>query len=429
MALTMNNLQHGRQMKVEKTTFSSWYALSAIALGAFAVELGCAVERDRDGSNQGQFEDPDDELLDAAPEEVRDALTGMLEDTWPTAIEPALASAEASISALKTATAAWSADSGSEDARIAAQNAWVEAMRAWQVLEVMQVGPAASSLTAIGGENIRDAVYSWPTINPCRIDQVTCRFEFESDDFFDEALVNAYGLDALETALFSPPNENSCSRNSGINRDDTWDDLGADGIAQARADLSDTFTAQIASDLQQLRDAWEDGFATELATAGQGSVLFDTSVKGVNAIYDGLFYMETYVKDRKLGWPLGLRECGQEDCTDEVEALMAGYSHEWLAANLTGFRALYTGGEGIGMYDLLVSVDEEELADKIITRLDEADVAVAALTSGLNEMLTTDREALTNAQEAVKGVTDLVKVDIATVLSLEVPSEAAGDND
>ena len=416
-------------MKVEKSTFSSWQALSALALGAFVLEIGCAVEKeDNDGSQEETVEE-EDELLEEAPEEVRDALTGMLEDAWPTAIEPALANAEAKVGTLKEAITAWADDSASTGARETAQDAWVEAMRAWQELELMQVGPAASSLKAVGGENIRDEIYSWPTTNPCRIDQATARLEFESNTFFDDALVNAVGLDGVETVLFSVPNENSCSSNSGINREGTWNSLGAEGIAQARADFGQALVSEVEADLQRIRDAWEGGFGNELATAGQGSASFDSSVKGINAIFDGLFYIETFVKDRKLGWPLGLRSCGAEDCTDEVESLASGLSHEWLAANLEGFRALYTGGEGIGMYDLLVSVDEEMLADSVIRKLDAADEAVATLTAGLNDTVVSDPETLENVHGAIKDVTDLVKVDIATVLSLEVPAEAAGDND
>ena len=416
-------------MKVEKRTFSSWQALSALALGAFAVEFGCAVEKETSDSDRDETAIQDDEILDEAPDEVRDALTGMLEDAWPTTIEPALANAEDKLAGLKTAITDWVADSSSEDVRTAAQDAWVETMRAWQALEVMQVGPAASSLTAVGGENIRDEIYSWPTTNPCRIDQATARFEFESSTFFDDALVNAVGLDGLETVLFSPANENSCSVNSGINRDGTWRSLGADGIAQARADFGQALVDEVESDLLRIRDAWEGGFADQLATAGQGSEAFDSSVKGVNAIYNALFYMETFGKDRKLGWPLGLRSCGQEDCSEEVESLMAGHSHEWFVANLDGFRALYTGGEGLGMYDLLVSIEEEDLADAVLEKLDAADEAAAALSAGLNQTLDSNPDDLDALHTAVKGVTDLVKVDIATVLSLEVPSEAAGDND
>ena len=416
-------------MKVEKSTFSSWQALSALALGAFVIEFGCAVDKEDDDVSQEEAAEEEDELLEEAPEEVRDALTGMLEDAWPTAIEPALANAEDKVAALKAAITAWASDSASADARDIAKDAWIEAMRAWQELELMQVGPAASSLKAVGGENIRDEIYSWPTTNPCRIDQATARFEFESSTFFDDALVNAVGLDGLETVLFSTPNENSCSSNSGINREGTWSSLGADGVAQARADFGQALVTEVEADLQRIRDAWEGGFGNELATAGQGSESFDTSVKGVNAIYDGLFYIETFVKDRKLGWPLGLRSCGAEDCTDEVESLASGLSHEWLAANLEGFRALYTGGEGIGMYDLLVSVDEDTLADSVLQKLDDADAAVATLTAGLNDTMRSDTEKMEEVHDAIKDVTDLVKVDIATVLSLTVPAEAAGDND
>ena len=35
-------------------------------------------------------------------------------------------------------------------------------------------------------------------------------------------------------------------------------------------------------------------------------------------------------------------------------------------------RTLYTGGEGRGMYDLLVSIEEEALADSVLAKLDDA---------------------------------------------------------
>ncbi|MEC9388457.1 MAG: imelysin family protein [Myxococcota bacterium] len=412
-------------MNVEKPTrFSSWHVLSAIALGTFAIEIGCAVDKDSTNTEPVYANEP----------EVRDALTGMLADAWPFAIDPSLTRAEVAAAALKDATAAWSATGGSEDTRLAAQDAWVDAMTAWQELEVMQVGPAASALKAEAGEGIRDDIYSWPTVNACRIDQITSRKEYEEEDFFDDAIINSYGLDGLETVLFSEPNENSCSSNSGINREGTWNALGADGIAAARAELGDLLAQRVVDDLERIRDGWEGGFADELASAGAGSTVFDTSVKGVNAIYDGLFYLETFVKDRKLGWPLGLRACGEEDCTDKVESVMADKSNEWLAANLAGFRTLYSGGEldgeqGIGMYDLLVSVQEEALADDVLVKLEAADAAVGNLTGPVNDALSTDPDAVTAAHEAVRVLTELLKVDIATVLALEIPAEAAGDND
>ena len=81
------------------------------------------------------------------------------------------------------------------------------------------------------------------------------------------------------------------------------------------------------------------------------------------------------------------------------------------------------------MYDLLVSIDEEALADSVLTKLDDADAAVATLSAGLNDTVRSDPEKVQEVYDAVKAVTDLVKIDIPAVLSLQVPSEAAGDND
>ena len=380
-----------------------------------------------DGGTTG--DDTDAETGSPDDEPLPDPSMALLWSVWSHVVEPSLAQVEVHVAELKTAVESLQSDSASTAARARTQEAWVEVMRAWQVMEVMQIGPAASSLKAIGGENIREEIYSWPTTNPCRVDQVTVRLEFEASDFFDDALINAVGLDAVETALFSPANENSCSESSGINREGTWADMGAAGVAQARADLAAVLVTEIQADLSRLRTAWETGFAAQLSTAGAGSDRFDTTARGINAVYDGLFYLETFVKDRKLGWPLGLRDCGSADCTDAVESLMAGRSNEWLASNLEGFRTLYTGGGGSGMYDLLIAVGEEGLANDVLSKLDAADAAVATLTLGLNETAVSDPEDLANVHAAIKGVTDLLKVDIATVLSLSVPAEAAGDND
>ena len=85
------------------------------------------------------------------------------------------------------------------------QEDWREAMLIWQELELMQVGPSASSLTDAAGLDIRDEIYSWPTTNPCRVDQYTASERYrESGSFEDESIkVNAYGLDALEQLYFA----------------------------------------------------------------------------------------------------------------------------------------------------------------------------------------------------------------------------------
>ena len=79
----------------------------------------------------------------------------------------------------------------------AAQDAWQAAMGVWQRLEVMQIGPAAPASSAIAGGNMRDEIYSWPTVDTCSVDRRLVAEDYENPDFFVTQLVMAYGLDAL----------------------------------------------------------------------------------------------------------------------------------------------------------------------------------------------------------------------------------------
>ena len=47
----------------------------------------------------------------------------------------------------------------------------------------------------------------------------------------------------------------------------------------------------------------------------------------------------------------------------------------------------------------------------------------------LDQLILNDRQQVETLHAALKDMTTLIKVDLSTVLTLEIPSEAAGDND
>ena len=103
-----------------------------------------------------------------------DVVLDLLADVGPQVVLPTLDRFLASLDSLDASLETLDSANGVDDAALAsAQAAFVDTMKIWQELEVMQIGPAASSLSAIAGEDIRDEIYSWPTVNACRIDQVT----------------------------------------------------------------------------------------------------------------------------------------------------------------------------------------------------------------------------------------------------------------
>jgi len=369
-------------------------------------------------------------------EEVAVTISDLLAGTGPTVIT-ALEGFQDEVSLLQESLDAWESElnsgkKGKEQFQLLAdtQNQWANTMAAWQVLEIMQLGPSGSSLTAIAGEDLRDEIYSWPTINPCLIDQETVNSDWNSDSYFTENLVNAYGMDALEHLLFAD-SDNTCPGQVDINADGTWDALGDAGVWSNRASFASALTAQIASQTDDLIVRWSesgDNFSGQLALATDSP--YASEQEALNAVYDALFYLETVTKDRKLAVPLGYHpDCGEDLCADEVENLASGVGAESIAANLAGFELLFTGGDGIGFDDLLVDLGHGDLAEQIVADLQTAHSLAIAIDVPLDEKVAEDTAEVEELYAAVKSVTDELKGDLATILALTIPSEAAGDND
>ncbi len=360
----------------------------------------------------------------------------MLGGLYPDVIEPALARAGADAQLLEQATSEWrsvrEAGGDGEQELLVAQQAWTSFAGSWQEVELLQFGPGGPSSSAVGGQDLRDEVYSWPTVNGCRVDQELVEAGYDSADFFEVNLVNVYGLDTLEYLLFHPVG-NDCAGQHPINDEGTWDGLGLETRTDRRAAYSDVLATGLRADVGVLADAWSpDGgdFASQLANAGGEGSVYPTQLSAINAVFDALFYLELETKDAKLGVPLGIHEdCGAPPCFDLVESPWSKTSAAHIASNLRGFRALYLGGEGLGLDDLLISLDESALNDELLAALDGADAQAAGLAGGLEDLLTEDIGQVEALHLAVKAVADLLKNDLAMVLVLQIPAEAGGDND
>ncbi|MBZ0118550.1 MAG: imelysin family protein [Sandaracinaceae bacterium] len=336
---------------------------------------------------------------------------------------------------LEAATSAYAADR-SDTNRTAAQQAWIEAIDAWQEVEVVVVGPAGMSFVVPGGQDFRDQIYSWPVTNPCRIDQETVEGSYTSPDTFASELINVRGLDAMEYLLFPPAGGgNACSAGSPINVDGSWTALGADGVIDRRAAYAHTLAILVQRSAVALRDAWEPGagnFLAELSTAGDGSTLYASSRDALNAMTNAIFYVEVEVKDMKVGEASGITLCPTGE-TCGVESRYAHRSKEHIQANLRAFQRVFLGAdpgtEGLGFDDLLRDVGANDLADRMIAAIANAIVAVAAIPGDLETAITSDFASVMAAYEALRAISTPLKTEFVTVLDLDLPMRAPADND
>lgn len=393
--------------------FRSWGLIAS--LGALAVwqPLGC------DGGEDTGV---------AATDVVGDVLAAV----GPEVVRPALERARSASDALVSSTEAWAADSTSESLRSDAQADYLALMAVWQELELMQLGPAGSSLSVTGGQDLRDEIYSWTTVNACRVDQELVAEGYADADFFETRLVNVYGLDALDGLLFAVDGENRCSPQVQINEDGSWDALGDAEVDARRAAYASVLASGVRDQIEVLHTAWSpDGgdFGALLASPGEDGSPFFTPEDGLNAVFRALFAIELSTKDRKLAHALGLRDCTTDSCLDTLETPLAGGSVDWVMANVDGFDALFHGGEGAGLDDLLAERGHTDVLDDITAALAGVRAAAEQVDGPIDVAVATDRDDLQALYDAMVVLTTLVKDDLALVLTLEVPAEAAGDND
>lgn len=336
-------------------------------------------------------------------------------------------------SALAEATATGSADDGDWTA---ARDAWRDAMQSWQILEVLQLGPAGAASLRVGGRGVRDQIYSWPAVNSCRVDQETASGDFASEDFFVREQLTTRGLAAIEYLLFDPDTNNACAAAVDINANGTWAALLANGevpVLRARyAELAATEVHRRAVELVQAWDLSGEDFSGELIGAGLGDSIFESAAVALDEVFRALYYIELQVKDRKLAPPAGLHpDCLASTCPELQESRWADASKEHILANLIAAQQVFLGGTsaGVGFDDFLHAVGASALAVEMTTELEDAIAAVEAIPGSFTDALNTDPQSVRDAHAAVKEFTDNLKSSFVTTLSLRIGQEGAGDND
>lgn len=311
--------------------------------------------------------------------------------------------------------------------------AFSNSMDVWQRAESMIVGPAGMAGQAAGGKDFRDQIYSWPLSNACAVDQETVAKNYETAELLRSQPVNRRGLDALEYLLFVDNAENQCDPNLSINRMGDWAALSEAEIAERRIDYARQLGGLLVEDIRALRAEWaagEDTFRAEFVDPASGDT-YDSTRASLNALSDALFYLEKEVKDMKLAPPAGISDCLDEVCPDKRESLWADRSLANIRKNIEGFLVIYRGdGEDApGFDDLLASVDQAELDQSIQSKLEEALALIDSIDGSMAATLASNPDKITNLHGLLKEFALLLKTEFVTVLDLDLPKRAEGDND
>jgi len=339
------------------------------------------------------------------------------------------AKAEQQLAEIKTWCDAQVLNNGDIDGlKASAQASWRTAMDAWQVAEVMQIGPLIEN-----DNSLRNKIYSWPNISRCAVDQDVALAETSGYDINNRTNTRR-GLDAMEYLLFTPNITHSCTvpgtEPSG------WNERTELSRHIARCEFANLVASDLVTNADDVIQQWQGdtGYAQRLINAGQAGAAIDDIHKAVNEISDALFYIDSSTKDAKLATPLGLfvNDCGAEPCAQNVESPLSQHSLNNIINNLTGLELLFRGGNGenaIGFDDYLVDVGDSATALKMQQDISAAIQAASAINTSLGEALEQNPDSVTALHTDVKEVTDALKADFINSLALQLPATSAGDND
>lgn len=368
-----------------------------------------------------------------------DARRMVLSDIGENIILPALRDFADRAAELKAAVDVHAAAPADADARNAARTAWREAMTSWQYNEPLQVGPAGLSSgldETPGGLDLRSFIYAFPLRNTCTIEALA------ADDIAvtPGSSIETTGLGALEFLLFNEE-ANPCN-------------LGTPPTAQQRSAYAASAADRILDVANDLVNRWEPGggdFLAEWSTAGDGSMVYSMPQDALDALSVALFYVEKDAKDDKIADPTGigaagLTDCSTVSCPERLESRLSGHSGENVRANVQAFLDVFIGVDGgMGMNDLLIGIDREDLADQIAGELQETLDHLPNVTPDFDtavENIPSEAECINASANPTPGALpacalhgylkiamDTFRGPIVAALSLATPNRSAGDND
>ncbi|GLX78850.1 hypothetical protein tinsulaeT_21900 [Thalassotalea insulae] len=312
--------------------------------------------------------------------------------------------------------------------KIAAQQAWQDAMQVWQQAEVMQLGPLLENDSLL-----RNNIYSWPNVNSCAVDYDVVFFkagEVNGQPYdISKRTATRRGLAALEYLLFNDELSDSCETGAP----DNWNNQTESYRKLARCQFASEVAIDLHHSASELTALWlaDDGYANQLKQAGTANSNIETPHDAVNHISDAMFYLDSKTKDGKLAEPLGyiLNECGSVICPESVESGFAHQSITHIVNNLKGFDQLLTGNAGTSFVDYLIDEQAQDTADAIVADVQIAINQASSYQASLAETLVTDSATAEQTHQNIKQVTDKLKTDFINSLALELPQTSAGDND
>jgi putative iron-regulated protein len=256
----------------------------------------------------------------------------------------------------------------------AAQDAWRNVRAPWESTESFGFGPAD-----FGGYDANSD--SWP-VNVVDLETILAGAATIDQPFLDAANEDVKGMHAIEYVLFG-------ANGTKVAADFTAKEL--EYLHAAGVNL-ETQAAGVA-------DAWDPAggaYATELATAGNGSAVYATQNDALQELVQGMADIADELANSKIAGVIG----PPVDLTQE-ESAFSGNTATDFHNNMASISNVYLNAGGHGITELVADLDAN-LDAEVRQRITAAETAIDALAPSFSDAVTNSPALVTDAQTKVE---------------------------
>lgn len=324
----------------------------------------------------------------------------------------------------------------------AIQNYWKESMDAYHKMEAFKFGPIMNN-----GEELGLSLYSWPLQNACRVELEIAKNTTKTD-YQLKAAVNLKGLGALETILFTENGKHNCASVPDFLA--SWLNSSPKQKKQDQCYYMSLVSEDLLKQSTVLKKTWDPKHGNFIVKQIKNENN-QKKLSVLNEISNSLFYVETILKDQKLGAPSGIMNCNFNSCPEKSEHIIAKYSIPAIIQNLIGFKNVFNGIDhetqknGFGIDDYLADLGHPQVAKDMNNALNnvissflkhKGITSLHELAQGIDKSQCLSSSSENRAVEIcalyfdVRTLTTILKNDyILALRDIQGPKESQGDMD
>lgn len=277
-----------------------------------------------------------------------------------------------------------------------ARQAWSVALLAWRRTQAFAHGPVIDL-------NAASRIQFWPS-RRTSVDRVLRSAATIDDRFVRELGANAVGLSALEVLLFDD------------GRDDT---LHLARLSASQGERERQYLRMLARELahetRRVAEAWQrtDGYASSFNAGGQDSL---------NLLVNDLLTAIELGAQNRLRIVVDQHRA-RASRPDLVEGALSATSQRGLLALLTGTRAAFAGGDGVGLDDYLAGIGPAT-ARRVDDQFRKAIAAVEAIDGPLERAMGQQSSVVERAHAECRTLEILLKTEVASLLGVTLTFKA-----